>query len=82
MAKNKLTRNDIDFTVNLDNMIPIQLDINAEEKMFAVKYCNEFIVKTVDINEVEVPYILLEPDTLLNWIVSIVRNYNRFLDKK
>ena len=82
MAKNKLTKKEIDFTVNLDNMIPIQFDVNDEEKRFAEKYCENFEIKIVDINDVEVPYILLDPNTLLNWIVSIVRNYNRFTEDK
>jgi hypothetical protein len=71
----------IDFNVNLENVIPTQLDVNSLELSFAQSYCSEFIVKTVDINDVEVPYILLDPDTLLNFIVSIIRNYDRYLDK-
>ncbi len=73
---------EIDFKVTLDNIIPTQLEVDSDELRFAQHYCNGFIVKTVDINEVEVPYILLEPDTLLNFIVSITRNYNRFKVKK
>lgn len=71
----------IDFNVNLENVIATQLDVSKIEKKFAQQYCNRFIVKTVDINDVEVPYILLDPDSLLNFIVSIIRNYNRFMDE-
>jgi hypothetical protein len=71
----------IDLTVNFENIIPYQLDISKNEKEFAQKYCEEFIVKNVDINEVEVEYILLSPDNLLNFITSITRNYDRFKEE-
>ena len=82
MTKNKMGNKEIDLTVHLENMVPIQLDVSDDERMFALKFCNEFIVKTVNINDVEIEYILLDPYTLLNWIVSITRNYNRFKDEK
>ena len=68
----------IDLKVDFENIIPYQLDISEIEHEFGQKYCEEFIVKSVDINEVEVEYILLSPDNLLNFITSITRNYDRF----
>ena len=81
MTKNKIGNKEIDLRINLENMIPIQLDVTNDEKLFAQTYCDGFIVKKVEVNDVEIEYILLDPYTLLNWIVSITRNYNRFLDK-
>jgi hypothetical protein len=81
MTKNKMGNKEIDLTVHLENMVPIQMDVSDDEKRYAQFYCEGFIVKNVEVNDVEIEYILLDPYTLLNWIVSIVRNYDRFKEE-
>lgn len=71
----------IDLTVELDNHIPIQLDVNELETDFIKDYCIGFEVKNVEIQNEDLHYIVLKPDTLGNFIVSIIRNYDRYLDK-
>ncbi|MEI8085828.1 MAG: hypothetical protein WCG93_06400 [Paludibacter sp.] len=71
----------IDLTVELDNVIPTQLDVNELENDFVKDYCKDFEVKNVEIQNEDLHYIVLKPDTLGNFIVSIIRNYDRYLEK-
>lgn len=71
----------IDYIVELDNFIPIQLDVDELETDFVKEYCKNFEIKKGKIQDEELHYIVLKPDTLGNFIVSIIRNYDRYLEK-
>ena len=71
----------IDLTVELDNVIFTQLEISELETDFVKFYCKDFEVKNVEIQNEDLHYIVLKPDTLGNFIISIIRNYDRYLEK-
>ena len=71
----------IDYTVDLDSHILIQLDVNELESDFVEEYCKDFQIKKGKIQDVVLHYIVLKPETLGNFIVSIIRNYDRYLEK-
>lgn len=62
---------------NLDNVLQIHQNLTEEEKSFSDFYINKFDFQTDE--RVNVPLLILCPDSFQNLLVDIIRDYNLYL---
>ena len=64
------------FNLNVDNELPIHQNLTEFEKEFADYYISRFELQTDE--RVDVPILLLCPDSFENLLVDIIREYDSF----
>ena len=65
---------------DVTNILPTYKDVSKDEHDFYEYYMRFFKLETTE--KIEIPYLMLFPNTMENLIVDFVRGYNHFLYMK